>query len=607
MRAPFLAVPSAMLFVLCAWPGPLAADARGGTITGESKTWHPVTFTCEGPWGSEEGEPSPFLDHRMTVTFSNGGRSVTVPGYFAADGNAAESGATKGRAWRAHFLPSSPGTWRYTVFFRSGGGIALSDDPGAGASSGCDGSTGSFTISPSDEAGGDHRAKGLLEHVGERYLRFAGNGEWFLKGGADSPENLLAFADFDDTPPRHRFEPHLADWRSGDPTWRGGRGKGLVGALNYLASRGMNSVYFLTMNVEGDGKDVWPWTEPAKRLHFDVSKLDQWEIVFSHMDRLGLLLHLVQQETENDQLLDGGELGIERKLYYRELVARFSHHPALVWNLGEENTNTPEQRFAFARFIRALDPYDHPIVMHTLHTHKERVRALTPLLGRGVLEGPSLQIGDIRETHDDTLRWVEESAAAGQPWFVCLDEIGPADRGVLPDSDDPDHDDPRRYGLWANLMAGGSGAEWYLGSTEFLSSEGVRARRWWDLDTEDWRAHERMWDQTRHALEFFQRHLPFATMEPSDLLALRPEATCLAREGEVYAVYLPTGGSTRLDLGPRPSRFDVRWYDPRNGGALQTGSLETVTAPGVQELGQPPDNPGRDWVVLVRRSAPTGP
>jgi len=29
---------------------------------------------------------------------------------------------------------------------------------------------------------------------------------------------------------------------------------------------------------------------------------------------------------ENDQLLDGGELGNERKLYYRELIARFSHH-----------------------------------------------------------------------------------------------------------------------------------------------------------------------------------------------------------------------------------------------------------------------------------------
>ena len=31
------------------------------------------------------------------------------------------------------------------------------------------------------------------------------------------------------------------------------------------------------------------------------------------------------QEHENDNLLDGGKLGNERMLYYRELVARFGH------------------------------------------------------------------------------------------------------------------------------------------------------------------------------------------------------------------------------------------------------------------------------------------
>jgi len=34
--------------------------------------------------------------------------------------------------------------------------------------------------------------------------------------------------------------------------------------------------------------------------------------------------------------LDSGELGNERKLYYRELIARFGHHVSLE-NLGSEN------------------------------------------------------------------------------------------------------------------------------------------------------------------------------------------------------------------------------------------------------------------------------
>ncbi len=565
-------------------------------VSGPLRAWQRVTLTCEGPDSDESGAPNPFLDYRMSVTFSNGVRSQTVPGHFAADGDAAQTGATSGRVFRAHFLPDDSGVWRYAVFFRSGEGVALDESATAGSPAGCDGATGAFTVAPADPG-----ARGLLRSVGQRYLRFAGNGEWFLKGGADSPENLLAFADFDGTPSRHRYEPHLRDFRPGDPSWRGGRGKALVGALNYLADRGMNTVYFLTMNAEGDGKDVWPWTAPAERKRYDVSKLDQWEIVFSHMDRRGILLHLVQQETENDHLLDGGALGVERKLYYRELVSRFGHHPALVWNLGEENTNSREQRLAFARYLRGLDAYEHPIVLHTQHTRKARERALRPLLGQPAIDGSSLQMGDVRETHDETLRWLTASAAAGRPWFVCLDELGPADRGVLPDADDPRHDEPRRYGLWANLMAGGSGVEWYLGSTEFLSSEGTRARRWWDLDTEDWRAHEAMWDQTRHALAFFREHLPFATMEPNDELAGHPEAWCLARPGEVYAVYLPNGGTTTLDLGGGTASYSVHWYDPRRGGALQNGSVTAVAGPGVRDLGSPPDRPREDWAILVLR------
>ena len=62
----------------------------------------------------------------------------------------------------------------------------------------------------------------------------------------------------------HRYEPHVRDWRVGDPTWGNDeRGKGLIGALNYLASKGMNSVYFIPYNLDGgDGKDTWPWIDP---------------------------------------------------------------------------------------------------------------------------------------------------------------------------------------------------------------------------------------------------------------------------------------------------------------------------------------------------------
>ena len=97
----------------------------------------------------------------------------------------------------------------------------------------------------------------------------------------------------------------------------------------------------------------------------DVSRLDQWEIVFEHADRLGMFIHFKTLETENELLLDGGDLGPQRKLYYRELIARFGHHLALNWNLGEEiNNASTAQKKAWAQYFYDHDPYHHLIVIH---------------------------------------------------------------------------------------------------------------------------------------------------------------------------------------------------------------------------------------------------
>jgi len=57
--------------------------------------------------------------------------------------------------------------------------------------------------------------------------------------------------------------------------------------------------------------------------HYDISKLGQWEQVFAHAQRSGIHLHFVLNESEeaNKRELDNGELGVERMLYYRELIA----------------------------------------------------------------------------------------------------------------------------------------------------------------------------------------------------------------------------------------------------------------------------------------------
>ncbi len=577
--------------------GVCAAGEGSARISGELKKWHRVTVTFEGPATGETATPNPFTDYRLTVTFTTGSKRHTVPGYFAADGKAGESGAVTGNKWRVHFTPDAAGQWQYTASFRTGKNIAVDPQPAAGGPVAFDGASGSFIVKATDKKGRDFRARGMLRYVGKHYLQFAETGEYFLKAGADSPENFLAYADFDGTFDTdkgkkaflHRYRPHLRDFRRGNPTWPDGRGKGIIGALNYLASKGMNSVYMIMYNLDGgDGKDVWPWTGPKERFRFDCSKLDQWEIVFSHMDRLGIQLHVITQEQENDQGLDGGELGLQRRCYYRELVARFAHHPAVTWNLGEENTNTDSQRKAFARYIRELDPYDHPIVVHTFPGKFDQV--YTPLLGFGAFDGPSLQMGKrIDATHSETVKWIDRSDKAQRPWVVCLDEVGPADTGVKPDENDPSHDQMRKKVLWGNLMAGGSGCEWYFGYKYPHN----------DLNCEDWRSRENMWNQTRYAVTFFQKYLPFAQMRHADGLTSAPDDHCLAKVGAVYAIYLPKGGTTDLKLPA--GRYLVKWYNPRRGGALADGSVKILTGAAAPSIGRPPADTSKDWAVVITR------
>lgn len=594
----------------------LTVFAFAATVDGELKLWHTVTITFDGPQTSEQATPNPFTDFRLDVTFTGpSGQQYVVPGYYAADGNAANTGADSGNQWHAHLAPDEAGQWTYRASFRTGSNVAVSDDPSAGEPvDTLDGKTGTFTIMPTDKFGRDFRAKGRLRYVGEHYLQFAESGEYFIKGGAGSPENVLAYEDFDGTwddggthfpalgeNQLHGYRPHGVDYRNGDPSWKDGKGTEIIGAVNYIADKGLNAVYIIPMNVKGDGQDVWPWTGPDERTVFDVSKLAQWEIVFDHMDRRGIMKDILLTETENESLfeaLDGGEFAITRKLYYREMVARFAHHLAVSWNLGEENghdgtgedpykqPNTDQQRKAFAEYLRRIDPYDHHIVVHNWPGDEERL--LGPLLGNANFEGVSLQ--EDRDYFQEVNRWVNRSAAAGRKWVVAIDEPLGWEFGLRPDVHDPDHETARKDVLWPCLFAGGAGVSWYFGWQNNAPTS--------DLSNEDWRSREAMWTQTKVALDFFKRHLPFARMKVANKLTAASDSLVLVQANRVYAVYMKTAGDTKLSL-PK-GEYSLRWYNPRTGGDLQTGSIKTLTGGQSVSLGNPPKEADKDWVALVK-------
>ncbi|MCP5536099.1 MAG: DUF5060 domain-containing protein [Akkermansiaceae bacterium] len=614
--ATLIAVSSAMLL-----PMSLHADEKV-TVSGELKQWHKVTLTMTGPHAGEtDTKPNPFTDLVLNVRFTHesGTPDYVVPGYFAADGHAAETSATSGNQWRAHLSPDKAGRWKYAIQFK---GTPL------------DKLQGSFKIGPTDKAGVDLRGKGRLQYVGTRYLRHAGNAEWFLKAGADAPETFLAYVDFDGTVannpkkcPLKNWNAHVRDWKSGDPTWKNGKGKGIIGAINYLSAQGCNAFSFIPYNAGGDGDNVWPHVSRSDKVHFDCSKLDQWGMVFDHATAKGMYLHFKLQETENDDLrgnhqagkqhaLDKGELGIQRKAYLREIIARFGHNLALNWNLGEENTQSIQQISDQARFIRKTDPYAHNIVLHTYPHEQDKIYGR--LLGKkDLLSGVSIQNSHVNRTHTDTLKWVSRSTKAGHPWVIGFDEAGNAATGTPPDPDWPGMaqamakhkkkkasphlpsiDEIRAQVLWGTLMAGGTGVEYYFG---YQLPEN-------DLNCQDWRSRGKTWRYSRIALGFFRDYqIPFWEMTNTNALIGNTKNTnqqgyCFSKQGSLYLVYLPKASPCVLDLGKANGEFSVHWFNPRQGGKLATGSVKTVTGGQPVNLGRPPSDPAKDWLIIIKSS-----
>ena len=112
-----------------------------------------------------------------------------------------------------------------------------------------------------------------------------------------------------------------------------------------------------------------------------------------------------------------------------------------------------------------------------------------------------------------------------------------------------------------------------------------------------------------------EENLPFWEMHSADELVvdegkvqidlgdnktLEARAEVFAKPGQVYAVYLPTGNpSGTIDLEQSNCVYTLRWYNPRTGAF--EGDNVSIQGGKQQEIGEPPRQPTRDWVVLLRR------
>jgi len=584
----------------------LAKEAAGSTysISGELKKWHPVTIDFKGADSNEmASDPNPFLDYRLQLSLTGpGSKTFNVPGFYAGDGRGGDSGGI----WRVRFSPDEAGRWSFRASFRKGSDVAVSLDPDAGEPTAFDGCTGTFEIARRDADASGFLALGRLEYTGGYYLKFR-DGPYWIKGGADSPEDFLSYEEFDNTRSGSQFRvktyaDHLEHWRRGDPDWGGGKGRGIIGAINYLASQNVNLIYFLPMNIGGDGRNVWPFAgniNPAghpsnDNLHYDVSKLDQWEIVFGHAQRKGIVLHFVFNEAERNNKTElGTTLTTERKLFYREMLARFGHHNAILWNLCEEynlNINLgPENVKEFARYVHDTDPYDHPV---TVHHSSDPVVMLKPFLGDELFSITSIQIGrkDIEPVVENFRQLTRK---AGRPIPVAIDEftVTTHDKPWLPEDDIKAL---RIEKLWPAYLSGGQ-VEFIVGDL---------------LETENFAKYEDLWRYIWFARKFLEENAPFWEMEPADDLlegesvyegkTSTHDGQVFAKAGQCYTLYFPSARQTgTLDLIAARGEFNKRWYNPRTGRFV--GQAVSVKGGSKIAVGPPPTDPEKDWAILIER------
>lgn len=495
-----------------------AAGKDSGCI-GQFAKWAKVEIVLSGPKSRGNGQPNPFGIFVDGVFTSPTGKQTKVPGFYDGDG----TGGLDGNVWRVRFSADESGRWTFASTSKN----RL-----------LDGYKGWFTIDavPND-APGFYRW-GRLEAIGTasnqiRYLKFR-DGPYWLKAGCDDPENFLG---------GYKSYGTLAKRKA---------------AVDYLAARGINSLYMMTHNIGGDDKDVWPWlggtaqqamSNAGREARFDVAKLRGWRQLFEYMQAKGIVPYLVLED-------DSAWKEYDHSRYYRELIARFGDLPALIFNFNEEhneNYRLPVS-LAFMQQLKDMDPFDHPRGIHNVNQPDDQY------VDASQVDFTSIQTGSPGR-HPDPMMHNQLSIA----W---INRCKSRRKRVLMVGFDEGRPEEDRRCWWSGYLGGG------VWEAHVLKP--------YDRPMSAW---ENVWTELGGARAFMES-LPFWQMEPSNALVKSGTAFCLAKPGQVYALYLPRGGRVTVELPPG-ERFVSAWWKATNGTAGQFqhtrhihGGRQEFTAPG---------------------------
>ena len=591
--------------LILAWAGPMASE-RGMTDPGvEYRT--PSTFAdyrCDIIVTRIHSDP----DYEMTNTASNSSNSSSLtttttthrmiyPCYYSGTGNAANTGDVGGLIWQCPIRWSSTKRWSndttttttntsssdalysWKVSFVYGTNIATTT-----YMSGAQGNPAEFFHQQTGTIPLDHN-ENLDNTVGT--VPFPKSASFYT--GLDTLD-FLNYREFDgisnggsnvvnQSKTYSSYRTYVSNTSTttviqNPPTWGGGRGRGIMGAISKIHDTpNMNVLCLTTLSISNH---IFPFVDPFNdRLSYDISKLAQWEVVFRYAADIGvsILLHL-----NEDTIFDYEE----QHLYVREMVARFGPYVSAY----------TVSSLPMAQYIRTLhgDPnvtLPSASILWRINTNTEAVSLSEQIY---TIDGIFMSM------NNPTSSTIYENC---KDWKQTNPHIAMFISVILPVSDDANQ---RRYSdlIWSTLFAGGVGV---LIQPTIDSSDGTENGVMEVIHDDTNVLNDPSIAVTRTIWE--QRFLSMATFQTlcNDILVSATYFRCLSDVTFTYIAIYAGSNSTDEEVLIKEQfwygtnvQYGVEWVDPTTG-IIETTDI-TLISSNQTGLGTPPSSTN-DWIALL--------
>lgn len=554
-------VATAALLAPALWAAPTSVSFSQSATAVEAYDFLEVTARLASP-----DARNPFTDATLTGWFgkSGGAEHISTEGFC----NTAD-----GTEFRIRFMPSTPGDYKYSVTYRQrdfektyGGAFRATDGRRRGP----------IRIDPK------YPWHFIWEGTGEHYF-FNGTTAYWLAG---FPEERVIHYSIERLRQLkvNRLRVLLSGSQSsfwGEPIYRGN---------NFTMLRP-----WLAENPESVERPGIDYTR------FNVPYWQKWERMLQFARERDMIISVVfYWEGDIDPIRKERAGSEDERRYFRYAAARLSAFSNITWDLGDDLDTYRDEKWTreTGTLLMKWDPYRHLATTHPVRAkHQDRA---SEWFGFTSIQEWS------RRQHQVMLEQRQIQLKTGRIIPQTNEEYGYEDH----------------YPRWAPEPPGNSAevlrrVAWDIAMAGAYGTTGESARRGFNV----WPDTGGGWfngrgDDTMIMLKGYAHMVDFFTSfdwwktEPHDEL-VNSGAYCLAKPGEIYAVYLPVRPScgnpailtyesecSPVTIKLEPGSYDATWFSAFTGETVPLAALQIQES--AWTLPRPPG--WLDWALLLKRS-----